>query len=68
VVDHAHAIAKGMPSPEEQSRRRRRQITAEIAKLGPCLPGTLLERMTRSGSCPCHEEDWQRHGPYPSWV
>ena len=70
MVDPAHAIAKGMPSPEDQARRRRRQITAEIAKLGPCLPGTLVERLTRCGSptCHCHEEGGQRHGPYPSWV
>jgi hypothetical protein len=59
-----------MPSPEEQARRRRHQIAAQIAKLGPCLPGTLVERMTRCGSatCHCHGTGGQLHGPYPSWV
>jgi hypothetical protein len=59
-----------MPSPEDQARRRRHQVSAQIAKLGPCLPGTLVERMTRCGSptCHCHQEGGQLHGPYPSWV
>ena len=51
-------------------RDRQRQITAEIAKLGPCLPGSLVERMTRCGSerCRCHADPAHRHGPYPSWI
>jgi hypothetical protein len=59
-----------MPSAEDQARRRRRQVAGEIAKLGPCLPGTLVQRTTRCGSrtCHCHQEGAQLHGPYPSWV
>ena len=51
-------------------RSRQRQITAEITKLGPCLPGNLVERTTRCGSprCRCHNDPSYRHGPYPSWV
>jgi hypothetical protein len=51
-------------------RSRQRQITAEIAKLGPCLPGNFVERTTRCGSprCRCHNDPHYRHGPYPSWV
>ena len=50
--------------------RRRRQIAAEIAELGLCLPGSLVERMTRCGSarCRCHSDPGQLHGPYPSWI
>jgi len=59
-----------MASPEEQARRRRRLVAAEIAKLGPCLPGNLVERTTRCGSpaCRCHSDPSKLHGPYPSWI
>jgi hypothetical protein len=58
-----------MPNPAN-AERRQRQIAAEIAKLGPCLPGNLVERMTRCGSprCRCHSDPSQLHGPYPSWI
>ncbi|MDP9388341.1 MAG: hypothetical protein M3Q48_10670 [Actinomycetota bacterium] len=51
-------------------RARHRQIAAEIAKLGPCLPGSLVERTTRCGSprCPCKDDPGRLHGPYPSWI
>ena len=70
VVDPASALAKGMASAEDQARRRRRQVAAEIAKLGPCLPGNLVERTTRCSSptCRCHKDPGQLHGPYPSWI
>ena len=59
-----------MPTAEEQARRRRRQLASEIAKLGPCLPGNLVERTTRCGSptCRCHSDPSRMHGPYPSWI
>jgi hypothetical protein len=58
-----------MPEPAD-AERRQRQITAEIASLGLCLPGSLVERMTRCGSprCRCHTDPSQLHGPYPSWI
>lgn len=58
-----------MPKPAD-AERRQRQIAAEIAKLGPCLPGSLVDRMTRCGSprCRCHSDPSQLHGPYPSWI
>ena len=60
---------QGMPQPADHQRRQR-QIAAEIASLGPCLPGSLVERMTRCGSprCRCHSDPSQLHGPYPSWI
>jgi hypothetical protein len=56
--------------PATSARARQRQIAAEIAKLGPCLPGNLVERTTRCGSprCRCHNDPTQLHGPYPSWI
>jgi hypothetical protein len=61
--------SKGYMSPK-QANSRRRQIVAEIAKLGFCLPGSLVERTTRCGkaACHCHSDPSKRHGPYPSWT
>lgn len=59
-----------MPSTPANAKRRQRQIVAEIAKLGFCLPGSLVQRTTRCGSprCRCHSDPDQLHGPYPSWI
>jgi hypothetical protein len=58
-----------MPKPAD-AERRQRQIAAEIAELGLCLPGSLVDRMTRCGSprCRCHSDPSRLHGPYPSWI
>lgn len=59
-----------MPEAQLQAKGRQRQITAEIAKLGPCLPGSLVMRTTRCGTptCRCHSDPARIHGPYPSWI
>jgi hypothetical protein len=59
-----------MPSTPASTRHRQRQIADEIAALGLCLPGSLIERTTRCGSprCRCHHDPSQLHGPYPSWI
>jgi hypothetical protein len=59
-----------MPPATVNAERRRRQIAEEIAGLGLCLPGSLVERTTRCGSprCRCHSDPSQLHGPYPSWI
>ncbi len=59
-----------MPSAPANAEHRQRQIADEIARLGPCLPGSLVERMTRCGSprCRCHRDPSRLHGPYPSWI
>jgi hypothetical protein len=59
-----------MPATPTNAEFRQRQITDEIAALGPCLPGSLVERTTRCGSprCRCHSDPSQLHGPYPSWI
>lgn len=50
--------------------RRRAEIVAEIAALGPPLPGSLVERRTRCGNpgCHCHADPAHLHGPYLSWT
>ena len=59
-----------MPSATANAQHRQRQITDEIAALGLCLPGSLVERTTRCGSprCRCHTDPSHLHGPYPSWI
>ncbi|MHB8247198.1 MAG: DUF6788 family protein [Acidimicrobiales bacterium] len=54
----------------QQEQRRRRQIMAEIAGLGFCLPGSLVARTSRCGSpnCRCHSDPDRLHGPYLSWT
>jgi hypothetical protein len=49
---------------------RRRQITTEIARLGFCLPGSLVQRTSRCGTptCACHTDPSRLHGPYWSWT
>ena len=60
-----------MAEDAEQRRQRKTEIHAEIAELGPCLPGTLSSRMLRCGNqrCRCRDtETDQRHGPYLYWT
>jgi Family of unknown function (DUF6788) len=59
-----------MPPATANTERRQRQIADEIAALGLCLPGSLVERTTRCGSprCRCHTDPSYLHGPYPSWI
>jgi hypothetical protein len=61
---------QGMPSTPASTELRQRQIADEIAALGPCLPGSLVQRTTRCGSprCRCRTDPTHLHGPYPSWI
>src|SRR5713101_3066587 len=68
VVDPPVEVGRDMPNRE--ANQRRRQILAEIARLGFCLPGSLVERVGRCGNpgCACQRDDTRRHGPYPLWT
>lgn len=60
-----------MSEKTEQPNQRAAQIHAEIAALGPCLPGTISARRLRCGNprCRCRDtERDQRHGPYLYWT
>ncbi|HXW80102.1 MAG TPA: DUF6788 family protein [Acidimicrobiales bacterium] len=50
--------------------RRRRQILAELAKIGPCLPGSLVSHRTTCSTpgCHCHDDPSALHGPYRAWT
>jgi hypothetical protein len=62
--------ATAMASIEERACKQQQEIAAEIARLGLCPPGTLVERSTRCGTqtCHCHEDPKHLRGPYPSWI
>jgi hypothetical protein len=49
--------------------RRRQAILTEIARLGPTLPGSIGERMTRchTEGCRCRADPPHLHGPYITW-
>lgn len=56
--------------PTKQAELRRREIMTDIAKIGFCLPGSLVTRTTRCGNpgCRCHTDPDRLHGPYLSWT
>lgn len=47
-----------------------RRIVAQLARLGPALPGTVLLRYTSCGrsGCRCMADPPRPHGPYWSWT
>jgi len=53
-----------------KSEQRRRAILAEIARLGPVVPGNLSLRSTRcaGAGCHCRADPPVLHGPYPTWT
>jgi Family of unknown function (DUF6788) len=56
--------------PDTPAERRRRHILDQIASLGYCLPGSVVDRTSRCGNpnCRCHTDPAHRHGPYRSWT
>src|SRR6516165_12445374 len=56
--------------PDTPAERRRRQILDQIASLGYCLPGSVVDRTSRccNPNCRCHTDPAHRHGPYRSWT
>ncbi len=63
-------VARTRTSVAQRIERRRAEIAAEIAALGPTLPGSLVERTSRcaSSGCRCRADPPQLHGPYLSWT
>ncbi len=60
-----------MTRQDDQYEQQAARICAEIAALGPCLPGTISARLLRCGNpgCRCRDTDRdQRHGPYRYWT
>ena len=46
------------------------RIRAELATLGPCLPGSVVVRTGRCGkeACVCRGDPPRLHGPFRSWT
>jgi len=57
-------------SPTRRQQAQAARIAAELASLGPALPGTLIERHVRCGraNCRCHADPPVLHGPYWQWT
>jgi hypothetical protein len=57
-------------SPTRRQQAHAARIAAELASLGPALPGTLIERHVRCGraNCRCHADPPVLHGPYWQWT
>ena len=55
-------------SPDQRAEQRR--ITQAIARIGPVVPGTLLQRSMHcsNAGCRCHGDPPQLHGPYWFWT
>ena len=56
------------PTTRQQAALAR--ITAELAALGPCLPGSVVVRTGPCGkpACRCHQDPTRLHGPFRSWT
>ena len=50
--------------------KRLERLQAELAGLGPCLPGSLQVRTGPCGkqACACHRDPAKHHGPFRSWT
>lgn len=60
----------GSMEPTKRQADRLARITAELAALGPCLPGSLVVRTGQCGkpACACHNQPPRLHGPFRSWT
>lgn len=59
-----------MPSQPTDPDRQQRELTDQIAALGPCLPGSITTRQMRCGRarCACKADPPKLHGPYTYWT
>ena len=59
-----------MPTQPTDPEQQRRELIAQIAALGHCLPGSITTRQMRCGRarCACKAEPPKLHGPYTYWT
>jgi hypothetical protein len=64
----AASIGGVEPTPAQRAEIAR--LTAAIAAVGPCLPGSVTERLGPCGkqACSCKADPPRLHGPYRSWT
>jgi hypothetical protein len=60
----------GVMEPTTRQQAALARISAELAALGPCLPGSVVVRTGRCGktACSCHGDPPRLHGPFRSWT
>ncbi len=60
---------RGVRLTSRQARALAR-IQAELATIGPCLPGSVVVREGRCGkaACSCRKTPPRLHGPFRSWT
>src|SRR5487761_1849703 len=56
--------------PTKRQRVAIERIQAELASIGPSLPGSVVVRTGRCGklACSCHGDPPRFHGPFRSWT
>jgi hypothetical protein len=56
--------------PTKRQAQALERIRKELASLGPCLPGSVVERTGRCGkaACSCRDTPPRLHGPFRSWT
>jgi len=56
--------------PTKRQQAALSRISAELAALGPCLPGSVVVRTGPCGkaACSCHQDPARLHGPFRSWT
>ena len=64
------AASIGAVEPTPAQRAEIARITAAIAAIGPCLPGSVTTRLGPCGkeACSCKADPPRLHGPYRSWT
>lgn len=58
------------PQPDRDEEAQLRRIVTELARLGFCLPGSIVQRRLTRGNqgCRCEAEPPVLHGPYHHWT
>jgi hypothetical protein len=56
--------------PTKRQAQALERIRKQLASLGPCLPGSVVERTGRCGkaACSCRATPPRLHGPFRSWT
>ena len=64
----AEKLASVEPTRRQQAKLE--HISAQLAALGPCLPGSVVVRTGRCGkpACACQHDPSRVHGPFRSWT
>ncbi len=76
ILWHMSPALRGIPEklgevePTKRQRAAIERIRAELATLGPALPGSVTVRTGPCGksACKCHDDPPRLHGPFRSWT